>query len=196
MHKHHIIPRHLGGTNDPSNLLEVTVEEHAEIHRRLYEEEGRWQDRIAWLTLSGQITKEEASILAVKMANTGNKYSLGRKASKETRLKQSLAKKGRKLSAEHRRKIGAGNTGRIQSEETRRKISNGLRGENNGMYGMTGDLNPARRSGVGAKISNALKGKKLSEEHKKKLSVAKLGKKFSLEHRKKLSEARRRNDTI
>jgi ABC-type glutathione transport system ATPase component len=59
-HKHHIIPRHMGGTDDPENLVEVTVEEHAEKHRVLYEEHGRWQDRIAWMTLSGQITKAEA----------------------------------------------------------------------------------------------------------------------------------------
>jgi hypothetical protein len=28
-HKHHIIPKHAGGTNDPSNLIELTIEEHA-----------------------------------------------------------------------------------------------------------------------------------------------------------------------
>ena len=33
-HKHHIIPRHMGGTDDPSNLIELTIEEHAEAHRR------------------------------------------------------------------------------------------------------------------------------------------------------------------
>lgn len=25
MYKHHIIPRHMGGTNDPSNIIELTV---------------------------------------------------------------------------------------------------------------------------------------------------------------------------
>ena len=58
-HKHHIIPRHMGGTNDPSNIIEVTVEEHAELHRRLYEAFGHWQDRLAWQGLSGRIGKEE-----------------------------------------------------------------------------------------------------------------------------------------
>jgi len=24
-HKHHIIPKHIGGTDDPSNLIELTI---------------------------------------------------------------------------------------------------------------------------------------------------------------------------
>ena len=40
MHKHHIVPKHAGGTNNPENLIELTVEEHAEAHRILYEENG------------------------------------------------------------------------------------------------------------------------------------------------------------
>jgi len=58
-HKHHIRPRHTGGTDAPSNLVELTVVEHAEAHRLLFEEEGRWQDRVAWMGLSGMIGREE-----------------------------------------------------------------------------------------------------------------------------------------
>ena len=29
-HKHHIIPKHMGGNDDPSNLIELTVEEQSE----------------------------------------------------------------------------------------------------------------------------------------------------------------------
>ena len=39
-HVHHIIPKHMGGTDDPSNLTQLTIEEHAEAHRILYEEHG------------------------------------------------------------------------------------------------------------------------------------------------------------
>lgn len=52
LHKHHIIPRYLGGTDDPSNLVELTVEQHAEAHRLLYEQHGNWQDYVAWQGLS------------------------------------------------------------------------------------------------------------------------------------------------
>ena len=53
-HKHHIIPKHAGGTDDPSNIVELTVEEHAEAHRKLYEKYGRWQDLSAWKGLTRQ----------------------------------------------------------------------------------------------------------------------------------------------
>lgn len=73
-HTHHIIPRHAGGTDDPSNLIELTVEEHAEEHRKLWEQYGREEDRIAWLSLSGQITKKEACLLGYKLGrNNSNK---------------------------------------------------------------------------------------------------------------------------
>lgn len=50
-HKHHIIPKHAGGTDEASNLIELTVEEHAEAHRILYEQYGRIQDKVAYMGL-------------------------------------------------------------------------------------------------------------------------------------------------
>jgi len=57
----------MGGTDDPSNLIELTVEEHAEAHRCLYEEYGKEEDKIAWLALSGQSSKPEIMRLASKI---------------------------------------------------------------------------------------------------------------------------------
>ena len=70
-HVHHIVPKHMGGTDDPSNLIKLTVEEHAEAHRKLYEQYGHWQDKLAWDGLSGQITKPEALSIASSKANKG-----------------------------------------------------------------------------------------------------------------------------
>jgi hypothetical protein len=58
-HKHHIIPRYMGGSNDASNLVEVTVTQHAMFHFCNYQLWGNEEDRIAWLGLSGTSTKEE-----------------------------------------------------------------------------------------------------------------------------------------
>lgn len=58
-HLHHIIPRHAGGTDDPSNLIRLSIPEHAEAHRQLYEQFGRDEDRLAWMALSGMIGKEQ-----------------------------------------------------------------------------------------------------------------------------------------
>jgi hypothetical protein len=71
-HKHHIIPRHAGGTDHKDNIIELTVEEHAEAHRQLYEKYGRWQDRVAWLSLSGIMKDQERIYEIMSNANRGN----------------------------------------------------------------------------------------------------------------------------
>ena len=58
-HRHHIVPRHAGGTDDPSNIVLLTVEEHAAAHHDLYKQYGRWQDKFAWMLLSGLIAKDD-----------------------------------------------------------------------------------------------------------------------------------------
>lgn len=58
-HLHHIIPKHSGGVDDPSNLIELTIEEHARAHYILWNQYGRWQDKLAWKSLSKMIGKEE-----------------------------------------------------------------------------------------------------------------------------------------
>lgn len=60
-HKHHVVPKHAGGTDDPSNIVELTPEEHAEAHRKLFEEHGNIYDYIAWQGLLGRMTVEEIS---------------------------------------------------------------------------------------------------------------------------------------
>jgi hypothetical protein len=60
LYKHHIVPRHAGGTDDHSNIKLVTLEQHAEEHRILWEKYGIQEDFIAWRCLSGQISKEDA----------------------------------------------------------------------------------------------------------------------------------------
>lgn len=49
----------MGGSNDPSNLIELTIEEHAEAHRILFEKYGKEEDKFAWLGLSKQLSKVE-----------------------------------------------------------------------------------------------------------------------------------------
>ena len=58
-HIHHIIPRHMGGTDDPLNLIELTVEEHAQAHIKLYEQFGKKEDLCAHYMLSGKAQDPE-----------------------------------------------------------------------------------------------------------------------------------------
>ena len=110
-HKHHIIPRHMGGSNHSSNIVVLSVEEHAEAHKKLYEEHGKWQDKIAADMLSGQIKSDEVrrELCRARMLNDNpmnNPESVKKmlesrkwyKPSVETKAKTSASCRGKKKS--------------------------------------------------------------------------------------------------
>ena len=70
-HKHHIVPKHMGGTDDPSNIVELTIQEHADAHNLLYALYKNPYDKIAERCLLGWIDAPEASRLA--LAEAGKK---------------------------------------------------------------------------------------------------------------------------
>jgi hypothetical protein len=74
-HKHHIIPRYMGGSNSPENIVEVTVTQHAMFHFCNYQLWGNEEDRIAWRGLSGLITPDEVALEAMILGGKkgGNK---------------------------------------------------------------------------------------------------------------------------
>jgi hypothetical protein len=162
-HQHHITPKHMGGSDDPSNLVKVTVEQHALLHKQLWEDLGQWQDYVAWKALTGCIDNAEANLLALKLSMKGN-----------TRFK------GRKHTTEAKEKIRQGHIGKQHTDETKQKMK-GRSSWNKGKSCFLGSDNPfygkQHTSETKEKISNSLRGKTLSEEHKQKLSIAKLGKK-------------------
>jgi hypothetical protein len=49
----------MGGSNDPSNLIKLTIEEHAEAHRVLWEKYKKIEDYYAWQGLLGNMTGYE-----------------------------------------------------------------------------------------------------------------------------------------
>lgn len=162
-HRHHIIPRHVGGTDEESNLITLTIEEHALAHKLLYEQHGRWQDRIAWHTLSGQITSYEAAQQVRREANLGNKHFEGKTHTKEVRKRISEFQKIAKIGNKHR-------VGKAHSEESKEAISAKLLNHAQTNYGgytlseefkegcrerMTGDNNPAKREEVREKLRQA-----------------------------------------
>jgi hypothetical protein len=66
----------MGGSDEPSNLIELTIEKHAEAHKKLWREHGHWQDEVAWKALDGQINMKEASKIAIKLgAKTGGQIA-------------------------------------------------------------------------------------------------------------------------
>ena len=136
-HKHHIIPKHAGGTDHPDNIARLTVAEHAEAHRLLYEKYGRWQDKKAYEGLTGFRGKEQ---IIKEIAHLTGKMSKGRIPSTETRKKISETLKGHTV-----------------SPETRAKLSEAAKGMAPGNKGMKfGPLSLEHKK----KVSEALKGKK------------------------------------
>ena len=65
-HLHHIVPKHAGGTDDPSNLVKVNKAMHAFMHRFRYQETGDYYDCCAANLLSGDWTAEQARQEACK----------------------------------------------------------------------------------------------------------------------------------
>ncbi len=122
-HLHHILPRHMGGTDDLSNLVELTIEEHAEAHRKLYEEYGRLQDKRAWLGLTKIMSGEEI----IKEILTSPK-------SEEHKRKISEAHKGKPKPWLIGTRNGAGNAGKPKSEEHKRKIAEAHTGKVRGEF--------------------------------------------------------------
>jgi hypothetical protein len=152
-HKHHIVPKHMGGTDDESNLILLTVEQHAEAHRELYELHGQWQDKLAWQGLSRMINHQEVISLIMHRPRGPR--------SDETIEKIKYTKKLNpyKHSDEIKLKISSSNLGKIFSEEHKNKISKSH-------VGMKKDWLK------GNKHASSLKGKQKSISHQEAINKA------------------------
>ena len=116
----------MGGTDDPSNLIELSVEEHAEAHKKLYEVYGNEYDRIAYEALSGMIKKEE--VIQQVLSEAGKRggapkgrvpWNKGKKGVQKNLYLAELNKsrRGQPISEEVKEKIGIANRGRKRNEE-------------------------------------------------------------------------------
>ena len=119
----------MGGTDDPENIIEVTVEEHANLHKKLYEKYGYKEDRLAWLGLSKQIGHEE---IWLERSSIGGEKNRGVAKSQEHKDKISETLTGSSLSLHTREKISVsmkGNTNSINhsSMEYKRKQSEAMK---------------------------------------------------------------------
>ena len=103
----------MGGTDDPSNLTSLTVEEHAIAHKLLFEEYGKKEDYIAWKSLSEQIGKEEIFLETSRLGGINNK---GKSKSESHRKK--ISDSLRALRGSH-------------SESRKKNISESMKGNTN-----------------------------------------------------------------
>ena len=104
----------MGGTDDPSNLIEVSVEQHAELHFALYLEHGKLEDYLAAKSLANYLDEDTQYAKAVLGGKTSSNKGVERteewrqKASKSNRGKHKYLDKYR-TSEEQQRRSGLGN---------------------------------------------------------------------------------------
>ena len=104
----------MGGSDDPTNLVELTIEQHAEAHRVLWEQYGKREDFLAWKSLSKQIDEEEIQQIRSSIGGKNNR--------------------GKQKTDNHRNKIREsllGRDGIFFTEERRQKLSESMCGNNN-----------------------------------------------------------------
>ena len=95
----------MGGTDDPNNLINLTVEQHAEAHKKLYEKYGCWQDLVAYNALSGQINSEEARRIAVSKTLKGKPKTKEHKKKLQENLKKNGFNTNPIFTQSHKKKI-------------------------------------------------------------------------------------------
>lgn len=126
-HKHHIVPKYMGGTDDADNLVEVTITQHAMFHYCNWRLWGNDEDKIAWKGLSRSLGKE--NIIKEKLSlggKKGGKKGGGGKKSKENKTglfalsKEQLSEQG-KIGAQRCKELGVG----IFSLTLEQRIENG-----------------------------------------------------------------------
>ena len=135
-HKHHILPKYKGGSNNPDNLVEVGVTQHAMFHYCNWQLWGNEKDWLAWKGLSAQIGQDE--ILRMK-SSLGGKTG-GSKGGKANKGKTKSKEHKEKLST-HLSKVRSRGVSNALSEQSRQKKKETFKqnkhsqGERNSQYG-------------------------------------------------------------
>ena len=164
--RHHIFPKSIGGSNNKSNIVKLTLKEHYRCHELLVEmfrdnDENAFQRMLyAWNQMRGRVKD---------LDNPSEAYAKLKRAfseiCSERMHKQVPWNKGVKGT-------GGGFKGKHHSDEAKKKISAANKGR------------PVPWKGK----PSLMKGKHLSEETRRKLSIAHKGKHLSEEHKRLLSE--------
>ncbi len=129
LERHHIIPRHAGGTDNKKNLIKLSLKDHMLAHKIRYEIYGNRYDLSAYSYMTGQSAKAKRAICAANGAK-----SKGRKLTEEHKQKISKATSGQNNpfygkthTTEVRKKLKENSYGRRWSEESKEKLSKTLK---------------------------------------------------------------------
>lgn len=126
--KHHVLPRSLGGTNDPDNIVKLTAREHLIAHmllpRFVSNPVPMWQALWAMVAM-GEVKANSKLYEQAKKERTkaDSACKTGKTLPLSTRLKMSETRKGRPRSLEASRKTSARLKGRLKTAEHRASLS-------------------------------------------------------------------------
>jgi hypothetical protein len=196
--EHHVIPRCVGGTDEPNNLVLLTPEEHYVVHQllvkmRRYKEHPNYNKLI--------FAANMMCVDSTTTARRGNRrYGWLKRRLSET-IRETMT--GRKQSAEQIEKRMAHVRGRKLSEETKRKISESKKAKKRAEFSETWKENmriaqsKVSKKGIQhtpetrAKMSAAKKGKPCSPETAERLRKAASGRVVTEETRRRMADAAR-----
>lgn len=174
--RHHIVPKCLGGSNDCTNIVELTPEEHYVCHQLLVKIYPASQELLcAAMFMAGESKLNSRPTnkmygwlkkrLSEARSGSGNPM-YGKKHTPESIEK--IREAGRKECKQSTKdKISASNSGKVRTDEQRRTISDAHKGIKPSLESRLKNS----QANLGAK--NHFYGKKHSEETKRKISETK-----------------------
>jgi NUMOD3 motif len=168
---HHIVPKSLGGSNDPHNLVKLTAREHFVCHMllpKMLEGDNRQKMIYACWAMANQKRSDQ------------DRYKINSRLYSMVKSQASINHKSFKHTEEHKKRVSQRHKGKVITEETRKRMSDSAKKRKMSPEGFE-------------RFREAHKTKqfKHTEEHKKKVSERHKGKTLSIESRKKISESQK-----
>jgi len=214
---HHIIPKSIDGSDEPSNMILLTGREHYISHLILWKAYGKEMTYAFWMMSNNknkyksltskqyeELKKQHSKNISKAMTGVGG-INYGRKCSDETKKKLREFNQGKKLSEETKRKISFANKGKTFSLASREKVSIANKGKRKdktyeeifGKEKAEKIKQTQSKSHIGKIVTQVTKdklritstGKFYSKETREKMSNSAKLRKASIETRKKISEA-------
>ena len=173
---HHVIPKCLGGSNEKSNLVRLTPEEHYVAHQllaRIYPENMKLIFAASAMTFDRQGRRYNNKLygwIRVKLAKASSENNKG----KLTWMKGKHHTEKMKMEMSEKRKVLGTNPpsrdGSTLTDDQKKFLSDFWKGK----------AKPPRTKEHSEKIAVQLRGRKVSQETKAKLSEIRSGKKFDI----------------
>ena len=189
--RHHVVPRCMGGSDDPSNLVCLTPEEHFVAHQLLVKINPSEKKLIyaAWAMTHGSARNNKKFGWLKRLRSEAQKNMT---LSKEAREKISLSKKGKKISPERAAALHEARRNFTVTDETRLLLSKTMTGkpkskehrEALSLARRTMEYTPELREKLAAN-----RGKKLNERQYAAFVLSNKGKSLSDEQKIKISKA-------